>query len=98
MSVISPGCTGSYCAWAGRPNETAILPTLIVRRELYGRDPGRKTMPLPTLRLDGLAALVTGAGSGIGRAPALGLAENGADVALTELPGKLSDAEAAARK
>ena len=55
-------------------------------------------MPFPSLRVDGLAALVTGAGSGIGRALALGLAENGADVALTELPDRLADAEAAARE
>jgi 2-deoxy-D-gluconate 3-dehydrogenase len=53
-------------------------------------------MPFPSLRVDGLAALVTGAGSGIGRTLALGLAENGADVALTELPDRLAAAQEAA--
>jgi NAD(P)-dependent dehydrogenase (short-subunit alcohol dehydrogenase family) len=46
------------------------------------------------MRVDGKIALVTGAGSGLGRAIAIGLAHSGADVALTELPGR----EAAARE
>ncbi len=37
---------------------------------------------LPTQRLDGRHAIVTGAGRGIGRAAALSLAEAGADVTL----------------
>lgn len=45
-------------------------------------------MPFPSMRLDNKIALITGAGSGLGQAIALGFAEMGADVAITELPGK----------
>lgn len=46
-------------------------------------------MVLPSMRLDGLRAAVTGAGSGIGEAVAEALAEAGADVALSEMPERL---------
>jgi 2-dehydro-3-deoxy-D-gluconate 5-dehydrogenase len=41
---------------------------------------------LPSMRLDGKIALVTGAGSGIGQASAVAMAEAGADCVVTELP------------
>lgn len=44
-------------------------------------------MTAPDFRLDGRIALVTGAGSGIGHAIALGIAACGADVACVDLPG-----------
>ena len=44
-------------------------------------------MGMPNFRLDQQTALVTGAGSGIGRAIAVGLAAAGADVACFDLPG-----------
>src|SRR5262249_55626799 len=40
-----------------------------------------------TLTLDGRAAIVTGAGNGLGRAEALALAEAGARLVLNDLPG-----------
>jgi len=46
-------------------------------------------MVLPSMRVEGTAALVTGAGSGLGRAIALALAEAGADCAVTELPDRV---------
>jgi 2-deoxy-D-gluconate 3-dehydrogenase len=45
-------------------------------------------MQLPSMRVDGKIALVSGAGSGLGQAIACGLAQAGADVAITELPGR----------
>jgi 2-dehydro-3-deoxy-D-gluconate 5-dehydrogenase len=49
-------------------------------------------MQLPSMRVDGKIALVTGAGSGLGQAIACGLAQAGADVAVTEQPGRESAA------
>ena len=43
------------------------------------------------MRVDGKVALVTGAGSGIGKALAIALAEAGADCVATELPDKISE-------
>lgn len=50
-------------------------------------------MVLPSMRLDGLRAAVTGAGSGIGEAIAEALAEAGADVAVSELPDRMDALE-----
>lgn len=43
--------------------------------------------------LTGSVAVITGAGSGLGKAIAKALAQHGADVAVTELPGKTALAE-----
>jgi len=48
------------------------------------------------MRLDDKIALITGAGTGLGQAIALGFAEMGAGVAITELPGKEALAETTA--
>ena len=50
-------------------------------------------MNIPTFRIDGRNAVVTGAGSGMGRGIAIALAHAGADVVMTELPGKEDAAE-----
>ncbi len=47
-------------------------------------------MVLPDMRLDGKVAMVTGAGSGIGKATAIALAEAGADCVLSELPERMA--------
>lgn len=46
-------------------------------------------MNIPTMRVDNKVALVTGGGSGIGKAVAEGLAHFGADVIITEITPKM---------
>lgn len=55
-------------------------------------------MNFPSLRVDNQIAFVTGAGQGLGQAIALALAHAGADVVLTELPGKESNAHESAKQ
>ena len=50
-------------------------------------------MVLPSMRLDGKVTLVTGAGSGIGRAIGVAVAEAGADCIVTELPQAIASLE-----
>lgn len=54
-------------------------------------------MSLPSFRLDGQVAVVTGTGSGLGQAIASGLAEAGADVVMSELPDRTDLARFTAR-
>ncbi len=49
-------------------------------------------MPYAGLDLDGMVALVTGSGRGIGEALAVGLAQAGADVAVSDLPERMAEA------
>ena len=49
-------------------------------------------MPYGGLNLDGMVALVTGSGRGIGEALAIGLAQAGGDVAVSELPQRMAEA------
>lgn len=55
-------------------------------------------MVLPSMRVDGKVALVTGAGSGIGEATAIAMAEAGADCVVTEVPGKMGALDAVVGK
>jgi NAD(P)-dependent dehydrogenase (short-subunit alcohol dehydrogenase family) len=49
-------------------------------------------MNFPSMRVEDKIAVVTGTGSGLGRAIAIGLAQGGADVVLTEVPERLKNA------
>ena len=72
------------------------------RSDQESRDQAELTM-FEKMRLDGKAAVVTGAGKGLGRAIALGLARAGADVALvsrtrTDLEAVRGEVEALGRR
>ncbi len=55
-------------------------------------------MEIPSLDVKGRIAVVTGTGSGIGQAIAIGLARYGADVVVTELPNLVELAEGTAEE
>ncbi|MCA1553409.1 MAG: SDR family oxidoreductase, partial [Chloroflexi bacterium] len=55
-------------------------------------------MQFPSMRVDDKVAFVTGAGSGLGQAIAAALAHAGADVVITELPGKEAAAAETAKQ
>ena len=55
-------------------------------------------MPYAGLNLDGMTALVTGSGRGIGSALAFGLAQAGANVALSDVPEQLPGARETAER
>jgi len=55
-------------------------------------------MNIPSMRVDNKVCLITGSGSGLGRAMAEGLAHYGADIIITELPSKMNIAEQAANE
>ncbi len=55
-------------------------------------------MELPSLNVNGKYAVVTGTGSGLGQAVAIGLAQAGADVVVTELPALIGKAEETAQE
>src|SRR5437867_7422313 len=58
----------------------------------------KSTKPsFPSMRVDDKVAVVTVSGSGLGKSIALALAQAGADVVVTELPGRLPDAQTTAR-
>jgi NAD(P)-dependent dehydrogenase (short-subunit alcohol dehydrogenase family) len=56
----------------------------------------KSTRVLPSMDVSGKTALVTGAGSGLGRSISVALAEAGADVAVTELANRIENAHAVA--
>ncbi len=53
---------------------------------------------LPSFRVDGRLAAVTGASRGLGRAIAIGLAAAGADVAVTDLTSAMGECDSAAQE
>ncbi len=55
-------------------------------------------MTLPSFRLDGQVAVVTGTGTGLGQVIASGLAEAGADVIMSELPDRTDLAQVTAQR
>jgi len=66
--------------------------SLFAKEEKRGSEPSGAVRAPVRRRLEGMAAFVTGAGSGIGRAAAIRMAEEGARVCLVDLKERNADA------
>jgi 2-deoxy-D-gluconate 3-dehydrogenase len=56
-----------------------------------------KKPSLPSMKVEGKVAVVTGSGTGLGKSIAFALAEAGAGVIVTELPSRMKDAKRTAK-
>ena len=93
-------CTLSPSSTKLRPLSSCPFPIITVGQFVVSGIGGEYIPPmtLPSLNLDGKVAFITGTGSGIGRALSIGLAQSGADIAVTELPDKMDSARETVRE